>query len=157
MVGDDDVTPALAGTGSPRRRLLRLVHARLDAALGLHGEMFGAGDARPGCLVVNTAVEVAPHDPGARVAVTASLDGLRAAIAQLVDQAIEAGEAGSHIDRDLAADLIFTLLQGVNVLACAGGDRRQLRHLLARTVHNALGGTTPAHDPTSPTPRRRSR
>jgi TetR/AcrR family transcriptional regulator, transcriptional repressor for nem operon len=35
MVGDEHVLPSLTGRGSPCRRLLRLLYARLDAALGL--------------------------------------------------------------------------------------------------------------------------
>jgi TetR/AcrR family transcriptional repressor of nem operon len=144
MVGDDHVLPALSGWGSPCRRLLRLLHARLDAALGLprqHSPVAVAAGARPGCLVVNTAVEVAPHDDRARATVAGSLDAMRAAIGRLVDEAIAAGEVDSSVDGELAADQIFTLLQGVNVLSRAGGDRRRLRRLLQRTVQTTLRPT----------------
>jgi TetR/AcrR family transcriptional repressor of nem operon len=142
MVGEDHVLPALAGQGSPCRRLLRLLQARLDAALGLPSVPPGApqvGDGpHPGCLVVNTAVEVAPHDDLARAAVAGSLHAMRAAVGRLVDEAIAAGEVDSSVDGELAADQIFTLLQGVNVLCCVGGDRTRLRRLLRRTVQSAL-------------------
>jgi TetR/AcrR family transcriptional regulator, transcriptional repressor for nem operon len=147
LVGVDHVVPALSGRGSPCRRLLRLLYARLDAALGLAGPSApgpsspGADGTRPGCLVVNTAVEVAPHDDQARAAVAGSLDAMRAAIGYLVDEAIAAGEAGDGVDGELAADQIFTLLQGVNVLSCAGGDRSHLRRLLRRTVRSTLRPT----------------
>jgi len=142
MVGEDHVVPALTGRGSPCRRLLRLLYARLDAALGQAGlSSPGAGGARPGCLVVNTAVEVAPHDDQARAMVTSSLDAMRAAIGCLVEEAIAAGEVDGSVVGELAADQIFTLLQGVNVLSCAGGDRRQLRRLLQRTVQTTLRPT----------------
>jgi TetR/AcrR family transcriptional regulator, transcriptional repressor for nem operon len=141
-VGDDHVVPALSGRGSPCRRLVRLLYARLDAALGPVGpSSAGADDARPGCLVVNTAVDVAPHDDQARAAVTTSLEVMRAAIRYLVDEAIAAGEVDGTVDGELAADQIFTLLQGVNVLSCAGTDGRQLRRLLRRTVQSLLRPT----------------
>jgi TetR/AcrR family transcriptional repressor of nem operon len=144
MVGDEHVLPAVTGRGSPCRRLVRLLYARLDAALGLAGSRspVAVGHvARPGCLVVNTAVEVAPHDDQARATVAGSLDAMRAAIWRLVDEAIAAGEVDSGVDGELAADQIFTLLQGVNVLSCAGGDARQLRRLLRRTVQTTLRPT----------------
>jgi TetR/AcrR family transcriptional repressor of nem operon len=134
MVGDDHVVPALTGRGSPCRRLVRLLYARLDAALGADGD-------RPGCLVVNTAVEVAPHDDQARATVARALDVMRAAIGCLVDEAIAVGEVDKEVDGELAADQIFTLLQGVNVLSCAGTDRLRLRRLLRRTVQTTLRPT----------------
>ena len=144
MVGEDHVLSALSGRGSPCRRLVRLLYARLDAALGLPrpgSPVAAAGGARPGCLVVNTAVEVAPHDDQARATVARSLDAMRAAIGRLVDEAIASGEVDGSVDGELAADQIFTLLQGVNVLSCAGGDARQLRRLLRRTVQATLQPT----------------
>jgi TetR/AcrR family transcriptional repressor of nem operon len=142
VVGDRHVLPAVGGRGSPCRRLLVLLYARLDAALGLSGEGPAGEDGRgPGCLVVNTAIELGPHDDQARAAVAASLDALRSAVRWLVDEAVAAGEVDAGIDRELATDQIFTLLQGVNVLSCAGGDRTRLRRRLRRTVESALRPT----------------
>jgi TetR/AcrR family transcriptional regulator, transcriptional repressor for nem operon len=142
MVGENHVAPALSGRGSPSRRLVRLLYARLDAALGRVGpSAVGADGARPGCLVVNTAVDVAPHDDQARAAVATSLEAMRAAIRYLVYEAIAAGEVDDTVDGELAADQIFTLLQGVNVLSCAGADDRRLRRLLRRSVQSTLQPT----------------
>jgi TetR/AcrR family transcriptional regulator, transcriptional repressor for nem operon len=141
MVGEDHIVPALGGRGSPCRRLVRLLYTRLDAALGARPSRAGDGDRR-GCLVVNTAVDVAPHDDQARATVAASLAAMRAAIRCLVDEAVSAGEVdGSSVDVELAADQIFTVLQGVNVLCCAGTEGPQLRRLLRRTVETTLRPT----------------
>jgi TetR/AcrR family transcriptional repressor of nem operon len=119
--------------------LLVLLYARLDAALGVSGDGPAGEDGRgPGCLVVNTAIELGPHDDQARDVVAASLDALRSAVGWLVDEAVAAGEVDAGIDRELATDQIFTLLQGANVLSCAGGDRTRLRRLLRRTVESVL-------------------
>jgi TetR/AcrR family transcriptional repressor of nem operon len=143
MVGDRHVLPALRGRGSPCRRLLVLLYARLDAALGVSGDGPAGGDGGggPGCLVVNTAIELAPHDDQARAVVAASLDAMRSTVGWLVDEAVAAGEVDAGIDRERAADQIFTLLQGVNVLSCAGGDRIRLRRLLRHTVESTLQPT----------------
>jgi TetR/AcrR family transcriptional repressor of nem operon len=139
MVGEDHIVPALNGRGSPCRRLVRLLYLRLDAAFGA-GPADGDGDRR-GCLVVNTAVDVAPHDDQARTTVAASLQAMRATIRCLVDEAVAAGEVGADVDVELGADQIFTVLQGVNVLCCAGANARQLRRLLRRTVETTLRPT----------------
>jgi TetR/AcrR family transcriptional repressor of nem operon len=98
VVGDRHVLPAVGGRGSPCRRLLVLLYARLDAALGLSGEGPAGEDGRgPGCLVVNTAIELGPHDDQARAAVAASLDALRSAVRWLVDEAVAAGEVDAGI------------------------------------------------------------
>jgi TetR/AcrR family transcriptional regulator, transcriptional repressor for nem operon len=146
MVGEDHIAPLLTGRGSPSRRLLALLHLRLDAALGRSGAAPArseSGTIRPGCLVVQSAVDVAPHDDEVRSTVATSLDAMRAAIGCLVDEAIAAGEVADDVDGELAADQIFTLLQGVNVVSCAGGDRRRLRRLLRHTVQTALRPTVP--------------
>jgi TetR/AcrR family transcriptional repressor of nem operon len=88
--------------------------------------------------VVNTAIELGPHDDQARDVVAASLDALQSAVGWLVEEAVAAGEVDAGIDRELATDQIFTLLQGANVLSCAGGDRTRLRRLLRRTVESVL-------------------
>jgi len=133
MVGEDHLVPARDGRGSPCKRLVRLLYARLDAT--------AAGGDRRGCLVVNTAVDVAPHDDLARTMVATSLDTMRAAIGGLVDEAMAAGEVDGGIDTELATDQIFALLQGVNVLSSAGADTRELRRLLRRTVQSTLRPT----------------
>ncbi len=68
---------------------------------------------------------------------------MRGAIGRLVDEAIAAGEVDSLVDGELAADQSFTLLQGVNVLTCVGGDRTRLRGLLRRTVQSTLQPNVP--------------
>ena len=42
-----------------------------------------------------------------------------------------------------AVDQVFPVLQGVNVLARAGGDRRHLRGVLTGAVRTALRPTVP--------------
>jgi TetR/AcrR family transcriptional regulator, transcriptional repressor for nem operon len=142
----DHVVPALEGRGSPVRRLMQLLYVRLDIALGLRaaaGVAPGNADGPPGCLLVNTAVELAPHDAAAETTVADALGAMRAALAVLVDAAAELGEVPADVDRGPAVDQVFTVLQGVNVLARAGGDRRHLRGVLTGAVRTALRPTVP--------------
>jgi TetR/AcrR family transcriptional repressor of nem operon len=135
LAADEHFVPSVEGRGSPTRRLLQLLYLRLDAALGVDGS-------RPGCLIVNTAIEVAPHDPATREVVSGGLGAVRDAIARLIRDAVEAGEVDPAVDTELACDQLFTLLQGVNVLARAGGERRHLRRLLQQTLQTTLEPTT---------------
>jgi hypothetical protein len=100
--------------------LLVLLYARLDAPLGVSGDGPAGEDGRgPGCLVVNTAIELGPHDDQARDVVAASLDALRSAVGWLVDEAVAAGEIDAGIDRELATDQ--------DLHAAAGSERLELR------------------------------
>ncbi len=130
-VAASDVLPALTSTGSPMARLETLFIARLEAALG-NVEPF-AGD-RPGCLVVNTATELAAHDKRASEQVGAALDGVRESIAALLRAAVEAGEVDAAIHVDAAADHLSTLLQGAIVMSRSGKSSERLHELLRTAI-----------------------
>ena len=130
-VADTDVLPALTSRGSPMTRLEGLLIARLEAALGDAGH--AAGD-RPGCLITNTATELAAHDEQAGEQVAAALGGARDSIAVLLRAAAEAGEIDPALDVDAAADHLFTLLQGAIVMSRSGQSAERLRELLRRAI-----------------------
>ena len=112
-------------------RLEGLLIARLEAALGDAGH--AAGD-RPGCLITNTATELAAHDEQAGEQVAAALGGARDSIAVLLRAAAEAGEIDPALDVDAAADHLFTLLQGAIVMSRSGQSAERLRELLRRAI-----------------------
>lgn len=130
-VAETDVFPALSSTGSPMTRLENLLTARLEAALG-NVESF-TGD-RPGCLVVNTATELAAHDKQASEQVGAALTGVRDSIAVLLRAAAEAGEIDAEIDTEAAADHLSTLLQGAIVISRSGKSADHLHELLRSAI-----------------------
>lgn len=130
-VAETDVLPALTSTGSPMTRLDDLLIARLTAALG--DAEHPAGD-RPGCLITNTATELAAHDAQASEQVGAALGGARDSIAALLRAAAEAGEVDPTLDVDAAADHLFTLLQGAIVMSRSGQSADRLHELLRRAI-----------------------
>lgn len=136
-VAADDVLPALASTEPPMTRLETLLIARLEAALGYVEPSVGD---RPGCLVVNTATELAAHDDRAREQVGAALNGIRDSIKVLLHAAVDAGEVDTAIDTDAAADHLSTLLQGAIVMSRAGQSRKQLHDL----IRNAIAVVVPS-------------
>ena len=130
-VADHDVLPALASTEPPMTKLEALLMARLEAALG--NTEPSAGD-RPGCLVVNTATELAAHDERASEQVGAALNGVRDSIATLIVAAVDSGEVDAAIDTDAAADHLSTLLQGAIVMSRSGHSGEQLRELIRSAI-----------------------
>lgn len=130
-VATHDVLPALTSTEPPMMRLEDLLIARLEAALG--NTEPSAGD-RPGCLVVNTATELAAHDEQASEQVGAALNGVRDSIAALLLAAAEAGEIDAALDTEAAADHLSTLLQGAIVMSRSGQSGERLHELLRRAI-----------------------
>ncbi len=131
QVAAADVLLALTSTGSPMTRLENLLTARLDAALGNSEQSLGD---RPGCLVVNTATELAAHDERAGEQVRAALDGVRDSIAALLRAAAQAGEVDSAVDTDDAADHLFAVLQGAIVMSRSGQSAQRLHQLIHRAI-----------------------
>ncbi|SEG89697.1 transcriptional regulator, TetR family [Thermomonospora echinospora] len=84
-------------------------------------------DDRRGCMVVNTAVELAPRDPVMARRVTASWDGLEAALTSALIRARAQGELGAGKDPRALARLLLVLLQGIRVLGRADPDPARLR------------------------------
>jgi TetR/AcrR family transcriptional repressor of nem operon len=85
-----------------------------------------AGDGgRRGCFVVNTAVELAPHDPLAARRVQASWDFLETALTSALMRAQAQGELGEDKDPRALARFLLVLMQGLRVVgkAAAGPDR----------------------------------
>lgn len=130
-VAATDVLPALTSTGSPMTRLETLLDSRLEAALGNAGQT--SGD-RPGCLLTNTATELAAHDERANEQVGAAFDGVRDSIATLVRAGVEVGEVDPAVDADAAADHLFTLLQGAIVMSRTGQSGDRLHGLVREAI-----------------------
>src|SRR5437879_1350097 len=93
LIAKEDIEPSATGSGSPTRRLMRLLYARLDTVLGISPTFTRApgtdADAHeaaghPGCLVVNTALELAPHDEAMRAVVADGLQAVQRVIALLI-------------------------------------------------------------------------
>ncbi len=126
-----DVLPALTSAGSPMTRLEDLLIARLEAALGTSGATMGD---RPGCLVTNTATELAAHDERAGEQVRAALNGVRDSIQALLRAAAQAGEVDPAVDADAAADHLFAVLQGAIVMSRSGQSAGRLHQMIRGAI-----------------------
>lgn len=81
---------------------------------------------RRGCLLANTAVELAPHDPEVAVRISRSVRRTEEAFTGALVCAREAGEIPEGIAPEALARFLVNNLHGLRVLARAGSDRQTL-------------------------------
>lgn len=96
-----------------------------------------------GCMLVNAALEVAPHDPEFRLVVAEELRQIEAFFRRCVQRGLQDGDIASTVDAKDTARLLLGVLMGVRVLARA----RPERALLEGVVRTALQPLTPTTRP----------
>ncbi len=92
---------------------------------------------RKGCLLVNSALDVAPHDAEIGKVVAAYLDEIRDFFRRNVEAARAAGQAPKKIDPDEVSGHLLGVLLGIRVLARTGA-RRKLLEGVARPALDLL-------------------
>jgi TetR/AcrR family transcriptional repressor of nem operon len=81
---------------------------------------------RKGCLLVNSALDVAPHDAAIGRVVANYLGELRAFFRRNLEAARAAGRVPRQTDPDELAGHLLGVVLGIRVLARTGADRAQL-------------------------------
>jgi TetR/AcrR family transcriptional regulator, transcriptional repressor for nem operon len=89
---------------------------------------------RRGCFLINSALDVAPHDKELAAAVALHLDAIRAFLRRQLQSARSGGELSAGLAPDAVAGHLLAVLLGIRVLARTQPDRA----LLARTAAAAL-------------------
>ena len=79
-----------------------------------------------GCLLVNSALDVAPHDAELGRVITGYLEEIRAFFRRNVEAAIAAGEAPRGTDAEALSIHLLGMLMGMRVLSRTGARRRTL-------------------------------
>jgi TetR/AcrR family transcriptional regulator, transcriptional repressor for nem operon len=92
---------------------------------------------RRGCLLANTAVELAPHDPEVAARISRHVRRTEEAFAGALVRARAAGEIPAEGDPKVLARFLVSNLHGLRVLARAGSDRETLEDA-ARIALQAL-------------------
>lgn len=87
-----------------------------------------------GCMLVNAALEVAPHDPEFRLVVAEELKQIEAFFRRCVQRGQQIGDIPATVDAKDGARLLLGVLMGIRVLARA----RPERVLLEGVVRAAL-------------------
>lgn len=89
---------------------------------------------RKGCMLVNTALEAAPHDPEMRRFVAAELSLIESFFRRCVERAQQAGNVATAVDAQGLGRLLLGVLLGIQVLA----RTRPQRALLEGVAQPAL-------------------
>jgi TetR/AcrR family transcriptional repressor of nem operon len=123
---DPGVVEALSQPGPALPAVRALVEAYAEESL--HDER------RRGCMVVNAAVEVMPHDPGTARKVEASWDVLETALTSALTRARAQGELAADKDPRALARFLLVMLQGLRVLGRAHPDAGRIRDAAEQTL-----------------------
>jgi TetR/AcrR family transcriptional regulator, transcriptional repressor for nem operon len=107
-LGTEAAEAMLAGPGSTREVLRAFLRALVDTDL--------AG-ARRGCLNVNTAIELAHHDPEIARAVHRAQARTLAVVAARLDRGRRDGDVPAGLDVQATAEFLMTTIAGLRVLA----------------------------------------
>lgn len=92
---------------------------------------------RKGCLLVNSALDVAPHDAEIGKVVAGYLDEIRAFFQRNLEAARKAGEVPRRLDAAEVSGHLLGVIAGIRVLARTGA-RRKLLEAVAQPALNLL-------------------
>jgi len=85
---------------------------------------------RCGCLIVNVAVELAPHDAEIESAVRSHLDALAACLAEVIARGQADRSLALYNDPARSADLLLNLVAGLQVLSKSGVETARLAAII---------------------------
>lgn len=108
-------------------------HAPREAILEAFRQV--AADAkrgRKGCLLVNTALELAPHDPGTEKIVRAKLEAVEAFFRGRIGAGQDDGSLSPEIPAAETARVLFALFVGLRVITRSRPDRPVLEAIVAQ-------------------------
>lgn len=122
-------------TRSMRERIARLdrSHSPKDAIRAFFRELISGTLSDPdrrGCLIVNSALEVAPHDAGLRAVIASYLGEIESFFLRSLQRARHDGDLAPAVDPKDAARLFLGILLGVRVAARAKPDRALLEGMV---------------------------
>lgn len=120
------LTSMFQDTDSLREMLRRALTAVSDDAL--------ADPERRGCLMVNAAMELTPHDPDTAQRVAAAFAGIEDALHEALVLAQERGEVAPEKDARALARFLLTAMQGLRVVGKATPDRGRLEDAVDTTL-----------------------
>ena len=97
-------------------------------------EESGHDEKRRGCLVVNTAVEVAPHDPTVARLVESNWDFIETTLTSALTRARAQGELAEEKDPRALARFLLTVMQGMRVIGKSSNDPERLYDAAAQAL-----------------------
>lgn len=122
-----------------KARLHRLerTHSAREAIRALFEEVVEtalADDARSGCFLTNTALELAPHDPEIGRVVADSQREIEAFFRRMIEEGQATGEVSRHVDSAVTARAMLGALIGLLVLSRSRPEEQLLRSIASDAV-----------------------
>jgi len=109
-----DFLEAMTRDHAPREAILEAFRSVVEQAR--------EGTNRKGCLLVNTALEMSPHDPEIDRVIQASLETVEDFFRTMIEQAQEAGTIPAERDDGQTAQHLFGLFLGLRVITRSRPD-----------------------------------
>lgn len=112
-------------------------HTPLDAIRAFFGLVVDRScrdKERRGCLLINSAIEIAPHDFELGRVVVAHLGELESFLARSLRAATEQGALSGSVDVEGTARLLLAVIIGIRVMARANPDRDLLEGMAASAL-----------------------
>ena len=94
------------------------------------GRLRANSEVRRGCMLCNTATEVAPHDDFVAAALREMYDDMAKLFQRALANSKDKGELRADLDVKAAAFYLVGVLQGLAVMARAGVDRKRTRQFV---------------------------
>jgi len=116
-----DWAAALASNAGPRAAILGVFDAVISSVL--------QGGSRDGCLLVNTALELSPHDPEISDIVSHGLSQMEGFFREMIEKGQEAGEIPGHVDPVETARALLGLFVGLRVFSRSRPKKPLLRSM----------------------------
>ncbi len=111
----------LEATGRPKQAIAAFLAEIIDRSLD--------DRARKGCLLVNSALDVAPHDAEIGKVVAGYLEEIRAFFRRNIEAGRSAGQMPRKLDADAASAHLLGVLMGIRVLARTRPERALLENI----------------------------
>ena len=112
----------LTKSSSPREAILDVFEAAIDACL--------ADGSRDGCLLINTALELSPHDPEVADIVTRAFTEMEAFFRTSVERGKALGEIRDTVAEERTASALLGLFIGLRVLVRSRPEEPLLRSIM---------------------------
>lgn len=122
-------TERLSALASPRQAILSAFDEVIAGKLG---------GARDGCMMINTGLEMSPHDDEIAAVVARSLEAIEAFFRTMVERGQAAGEISPALDAAETARGLLALMAGLRVLSRSRPEEALMR-AVARQAEALLG------------------
>lgn len=132
----------LTKSSSPRQAILDVFEAAIDACL--------ADGSRDGCLLINTALELSPHDPEVADIVTRAFTEMEAFFRTSVERGKALGEIRDTVAEERTASALLGLFIGLRVLVRSRPEEPLLRSIMQQTEDLVPRGAAQSGGPGSP-------